>query len=105
MYLLKYQKKLLLHSEICDYQSLTPDKELDVKIDKPLVKKLFGKLKRNSTSKAKKIRRTLVSILEGQRTLPEVFNGTCNKALHFIRQGLLKVHKKTDSTKSQGESK
>ncbi len=102
MYLLKYHGKLLFHEEICDFYSLTPDKELDVKIDKPLVKKLFGKLKRSSASKAKKIRRILTSILNGQRTLPDVFNGTCNKALHFIRQGLLKVHKKTDSTKSQG---
>jgi hypothetical protein len=61
MYLLKYRGKQLFHEEICDYQSLTPDKELDVKRDKYLVKKLFGKLKRSSVSKAEKIRRILFS--------------------------------------------
>lgn len=97
MYLLQYRGKTFFHSEICDYQSLIPDKELDVKRDKSLVKRLFGGLVRSAASKAGKIRRILASILNGQRTIPEVLHGAVNRALVFLRHGLLKAHRKTNT--------
>ena len=54
MYFVEFSGKLLLHSEICDYQSLTPDKELDIKKDKSIVRKLFGKLGVKVSSKVHK---------------------------------------------------
>ncbi len=44
MFFLKYNGKLLFHSEICDFHSLVSDKELDIKEDKSLVRRLFGRL-------------------------------------------------------------
>jgi hypothetical protein len=98
LYFLKHRGKLLFHGEICDYQSLIPDKELDIKRDKSLVKKLFGGLKRSAASKAEKIRRILSMILRGQRTLPEVLYGAANRALGFLRRGLSKAHKKANTS-------
>ncbi|GCC10766.1 hypothetical protein IPdc08_00802 [archaeon] len=59
MFFLKYHGKLLFHSEICDFQSLVSDKELDIKKDKSLVRKLFGRLQSSTIYRAKKIRQTV----------------------------------------------
>ncbi|GCC11555.1 hypothetical protein IPdc08_01610 [archaeon] len=96
MFFLKYNGKLLFHCEICDFNSLISDKELDIKEDKSLVRRLFGRLQSSTVSKVKKINRVLVSILKGQRTLPEIMSN--NSALDFLRHGLLKVHKKTNTS-------
>jgi len=98
LYLLQNNGKIFFHCEICDYQSLISEKRLDIKKDKVLVRKLFGRFERTAGSKAEKIRRILISILEGQRTLPEILHGAVNRALGFLRRGLLKVHKKTNSS-------
>ena len=96
MFFLKYNGKLLFHSEICDFNSLISDKELDIKEDKSLVRRLFGRLQSSTISKAKKIYRVLASILKGQRILPEIMSN--NSAIDFLRHGLLKVHKKTNTS-------
>ncbi|GBE54478.1 hypothetical protein BMS3Bbin15_00632 [archaeon BMS3Bbin15] len=98
VFFLKHHGKLLFHSEICDFQSLVSDKELDIKKDKSLIRKLFGRLQSSRTSRAEKIHRVLTSILKGQRTLPEIMSNTVNSALDFLRDGLLKVHKKTNTS-------
>ncbi len=98
MFFLKYNGKLLFHCEICDFHSLISDKELDIKEDKSLVRKLLGRLQSSTISNAKKIHRLLTSILKGQRTLPEIMSNTVNSALDFLRHGLLKVHKKTNTS-------
>jgi len=72
------------------------DNKLDIKEDKSLVRRLLGRLQRSAISKAKKIHRVLASILKGQRTLPEIMSN--NSALDFLRHGLLKVHKKTNTS-------
>ncbi len=82
MFFLKYNGKLLFHSEICDFNSLISDKELDIKEDKSLVRRLFGRLQSSTVSKAKKIYRVLTSILQGQRTLPEIMSN--NSVLDFL---------------------
>ncbi len=81
MFFLKYNGKLPFHSEICDFNSLISDKELDIKEDKSLVRRLFGRLQNSTISKAKKIHRVLASILKGQRTLLEIMSN--NSALDF----------------------
>ncbi len=55
MFFLKYNGKLLFHSEICDFNSLISDKELNIKEDKSLVRRLLGRLQSSTVSKAKKI--------------------------------------------------
>jgi hypothetical protein len=52
MYFVNYCGKLLLHSEICDFNSLIPEKQLDIKKDKSIVKKLFGKLGVTNSAKS-----------------------------------------------------
>ncbi len=96
MFFLKYNRELLFHSETCDFHSLISDKELDIKEDKSLVRRLFGRLQSSTISKAKKIYRVLASILKEQRILPEIMSN--NSAIDFLRHGLLKVHKKTNTS-------
>ncbi|GCC11516.1 hypothetical protein IPdc08_01571 [archaeon] len=59
MFFLEYPGKLLFHSEICDFQSLVSDRELDIKKDKSLIRKLFARLQSSRTSRAEKIRQTV----------------------------------------------
>ncbi len=61
-----------------------------------MVRRLFGRLQSSTISRAKKIHKVSASILKGQRTLPEIMSN--NIALDFLRHGLLKVHKKTNTS-------
>ncbi len=62
MYFVKHGGKLLLHSEICDFNSLSFEKQLDIKKDKSIVRKLFGKLDVTVSNKAHKIWKILKDI-------------------------------------------
>ncbi|GCC10164.1 hypothetical protein IPdc08_00187 [archaeon] len=59
MFFLKYNGKCLFHSEICNFYSLISDKKLDIKEDKSLVKRLFGRLQNSTISKVEKIRQVV----------------------------------------------
>ncbi|HEQ78298.1 MAG TPA: hypothetical protein ENI78_01580 [Euryarchaeota archaeon] len=51
--------EFFFHSEICNFHSLISDKELDIKEDKSLVRRLFGRLQNSTISKAEKIRQVV----------------------------------------------